>query len=90
MSMLYEEELSSLIREWIIRNQQSPNSTRIDAKEDMDLIANGVLDSMGFIELLVYIESVTGNKIDLSDLDPIEFTSIRGLSRSVLNLNKKT
>jgi acyl carrier protein len=84
--MLREEELSGQIKEWITRtrNGQSLTAVKVDVKEDMDLIASGILDSIGFIELLVYVESITGKKIDLSDLDPEEFTSIKGLSRSIV------
>ncbi|TLY16731.1 MAG: methyltransferase domain-containing protein, partial [Nitrospirae bacterium] len=84
MSMLREEELSGQIKEWITRtrNEQNLSAVKVDVKEDMDLIANGILDSIGFIELLVYVESITGQKINLSDLDPDEFTSIKGLSRN--------
>ena len=89
MSMLREEELSGQIKEWITRtrNGQSLTAVKVEVREDMDLIASGVLDSIGFIELLVYVESITGNKIDLSDLDPDEFTSIKGLSRSIVMHN---
>ena len=92
MSMLREEELSGQIKEWITRtrNGQSLTAVKVDVKEDMDLIASGVLDSIGFIELLVYVESITGQKIDLSDLDPDEFTSIKGLSRSFLIRNPQS
>lgn len=92
MSMLREEELSGQIKEWITRtrNEQNLSAVKVDVKEDMDLIASGVLDSIGFIELLVYVESITGQKIDLSDLDPDEFTSIKGLSRSILIHNPQS
>lgn len=83
--MVTEKALNSLIKEWVTSNGQTLDSVNVDVKEDTDLIANGILDSMGFIELLVFVESITGQRIDLSDLDPNEFTSIQGLSRSIIN-----
>ncbi len=83
--MVGEQELSELVKDWVRRNGQSPNSVCLNG--DMDLIANGILDSMGFIELLMFVESIIGRKIDLSELDPTEFTTIQGLSRSIVNSN---
>jgi acyl carrier protein len=80
--MLSEVELSDKIKEWVTTNGQRQDNVQMNG--ETDLIASGALDSMGFIELLVYVESVTGRKIDLSDLDPSVFTSIHGLARSIL------
>ena len=83
--MLQEEHVSALIREWVAANHQKAKSTKIELAEDADLMATGLLDSMGFIELLAYVESITGVRIDFSNLDPEEFTSIKGLSRSAVS-----
>lgn len=80
--MLSEDELSGRIQDWVAKNGQRQNSGRVS--DETDLIASGALDSMGFIELLVYVESIIGRKIDLSDFDPSVFTSIQGLVRSIL------
>jgi len=76
-----EGELKRLMTEWIRKHGQRRESLAPD--EETDLLAGGALDSMGFIELLAYVESVTGQKIDLHELDPGVFTSIAGLARSV-------
>ena len=83
--MVGEEHVSGLIREWVEANCRKGKSEKIELVEDADLMATGVLDSMGFIELLAYLESITGVRIDLSDLDPKDFTSIKGLSRSAVS-----
>jgi len=88
--MLREEQLSGLIRDWVTTNHQGNDAGVTDFGEDDDLLASGALDSMGFIELLVHVESIIGKKIDLTDLDPNEFTSIRGLSQNLLNSWSKT
>jgi len=85
--MLREEDVSGLIREWVAANHRKEKSGKIELAEDADLMDTGVLDSMGFIELLAYVESITRARIDLSDLDPKDFTSIEGLSRSVVSRN---
>lgn len=88
--MLQEERLNGLIRDWVIKYHQGYDAGVTDFGEDSDLFASGALDSMGFIELLVYIESIIGKKIDLTDLDPNEFNSIRGLSQCLSNFWSKT
>ena len=80
--MLSETELSDRITEWVRQNGQRQGQKEMS--DATDLIASGALDSMGFIELLMHVEMITGRKIDLSDLDPSVFTSIQGLARSVL------
>ena len=86
--MMQHRELSRQIRDWIVKNQQNPFVDAVEVDDRIDLIASGALDSMAFIELLVHIESITGEKIDLGELDPSEFTTIDGLARSVLNHKK--
>lgn len=85
--MVREGELSEMVKDWVTRNGQSPTSEQVS--KDTDLIASGILDSMGFIELLLFVESIIGRKIDLGELDPTEFTTIRGLSRNVVNGSSK-
>lgn len=46
---------------------------------DSNLIQEGILDSLGFINLLMTLESEFDLDIDFSELDPSEFTTIRGL-----------
>jgi acyl carrier protein len=88
--MVGEEYVSGLIREWVAANHRKAKSGEIELAEDADLMATGVLDSMGFIELLEYIKSITGARIDLSDLDPKDFTSIEGLARAAVSRNMPT
>lgn len=88
--MVQHEELVLQIKDWVRSSPQATIPAKTVLSEETDLIASGILDSMGFIELLVFVESVTGQKIDLSGLDSDKFTSIEGLSRSILNGNSKS
>jgi acyl carrier protein len=49
-----------------------------------NLIESRLLDSIGFVELIVFMEGQTGCNIDLGDVDPSEFTTVEGLSRIAL------
>ena len=85
MKTLEAHEISRHIKEWIRRTHNPDHGPLRDVLDDTDLIAAGVLDSLGFIELIVFLEMTTEEKIDLTDVDPNEFTTIRGLCKSVLN-----
>ena len=43
---------------------------------DFDLRANGVIDSLGFIQLIALLQDRFGCEIDLADVEPSELTNI--------------
>jgi acyl carrier protein len=51
---------------------------------DTDLLATGVVDSLGLVELLNFMEVEYGYNIDLLDADPAQFSTIRGLCELAL------
>lgn len=51
--------------------------------DGFDLLREGVVDSLGFIELVSLIESETGMQIDFDDMDPEQLTVIGPLCRYV-------
>ena len=71
------EQLQQLVIEWIKANKRTSNHVEISA--DTELLGTGILDSFGFLDLIVHIESKTGFQIDLADADPGEFAVVRGL-----------
>lgn len=84
MKMLQEEALIKHMTEWVKRSKDSGHSTLSGFTEETDLIAAGILDSRGFIEMMLEVEQQTGNRIDLNDVDPGEFTTIKGLCRCAI------
>lgn len=84
MKIVQEDELIGTMKRWIRRMRDSAHSGPVEVTEETDLIANGILDSLGFIELMLYLETITEERIDLNDADPKDFTTIRGLSRTIL------
>ena len=48
-----------------------------------NFIENNLLDSIGFLELILYIEKNYSIKIDFGDLDPSEYTSINKFSKFI-------
>ena len=61
-----------------------PDAVSVGLSVDTDLMASGLLDSFGFVELLLFLESQTGQKVDLTDIYPEDFFLVRKLSKIVL------
>lgn len=80
MTTLARQELIDRIIRWTRTNSREIDRETIALDETTDLIASGALDSVGFIQLLAYLEDETGREIDLSDIDPTDFTTVAGLA----------
>ena len=77
-----QEQLQQLVIEWIRANKRTSSQEEISA--DTELLGTGILDSFGFLDLIVHIESQTGFQIDLAEADPADFTVVRGLCNLAL------
>jgi acyl carrier protein len=77
--------MTNLIIQWVRDHRQSDHFSDPEITEDTDLMAAGLLDSFGFIELLLFVEGQSGNKVDLTDVDPSEFTAVKGLCNIALS-----
>ena len=66
-----------LLASWFRANKQTSDGLKITA--DTELLGSGLLDSFDFLDLIVYIETKSGRKIDLSVADPNQFSLVRGL-----------
>ena len=77
-----QEQLQGLLIDWIKANKRISNQVEISA--DTELLGSGILDSFGFLDLIVHVESKTGLQIDLADADPEEFAVVRGLCNLAL------
>jgi acyl carrier protein len=70
------------IREFIVRDlllQEEPE----DLTEDTSLIDIGVIDSLGIVRMVAFLESEFGIKIHEDELLPTHFDTIRALSSFV-------
>ena len=84
MTTTSESELVNQIINWVRQNGGAPGATRVEISEDTDLIATGLLDSLGVVDLFMFIEGLIGCKIDLTDVDLSEVSIPIGLSRTAL------
>src|SRR5215472_490397 len=85
LSSITEQKLIDLVIEWVKQNHKlSVPSSEIEISGDTDLLASGLIDSFGFVDLILQIESIDELRVDLTDADPIEFTVVKGLCRIAL------
>ena len=75
------EEIKALILSCLARRSVSPVTGTLP--DDLDLRAEGIVDSLGFVELLSEIERCLGRQIDLDDLDPELLTRVGPLARYI-------
>ena len=79
MISLTQHELAELIIQWVKENKQSADFADSQITEDTDLMAAGLVDSFGFVDLVLFLEEQCNTKINLVDVDPSEFTIVKGL-----------
>lgn len=84
MSSPTETELIDLAIKWVQEHRLINDSVSIEITPDTNLMESGLLDSTGFVELILFVESQTRSPIDLNDVDPDEFAVVRHLSRIAL------
>jgi acyl carrier protein len=51
--------------------------------DQTDLRAEGLIDSLGFVELLAGLEQQLGGPVDIADLDPERLTNLGALSQHI-------
>lgn len=80
MSVQSKEEhfdLANEIRAWLISRADAD----IELTDDTDLIKSEIIDSLRFVEFLLYIEHLRGRDIDEDDVDVDNFRSINKIKK---------
>ena len=73
---------------WLIASILEPRLvaqgiTRGSFEDNLDLRDEGIIDSLGFMQLLIELEMRLDTEIDLSELDPEHLTNVGALSRHI-------
>ena len=79
------EQLVENVGAWVKQKSSEIDGGKTEVTADTDLLGMGLLDSLGLIELVAFIEESTNRRIDLLDIDPEKFTTIRGLCQTAMN-----
>jgi acyl carrier protein len=56
----------------------------IGGDDDKSFLQNGILSSLGFVELLLFLEKSFGVRIERKDISPVNFDSLRKIMTFVL------
>jgi len=87
VNLMQENALVASVLKWIREHKLPGNGDAADITEDIDLITNGLLDSMGLIDLLLFVEEETGRSIDLKVVEPKDICVVKNLCRIALENN---
>ena len=77
--------VKSLIASILESRLMSATNGSLILSDDLDLRDEGIVDSLGFVQLIADLETRLGSEIDLSDLDPEQLTNVGALARHISN-----
>ena len=86
MISVEESDLEAMLVAWVQANTKLEASSDIEIGPDTDLIKCAVVDSLGFLDLIEFVEQKTGWSIDLESVDLEDLTTLRGLGRHIRKL----
>ncbi len=84
MNRTQEDALIASVLNWIREHKLPGNHHGAEITEDIDLITDGLLDSMGLVDLLLFVEEQTGRPIDLKTVEPKDICVVKNLCRIAL------
>lgn len=84
MNSIQEDALVVSVLSWIKEHWLPGNRHGTEITEDVDLITDGLLDSMGLVDLLLFVEQQTGRSIELKSVEPKDICVVKNLCRIAL------
>jgi len=80
--MTNDTSVTDVIKQYIVE-EFLPDVAVQDLPVDHDLLADGVIDSLGLLKLIAWIEDRFGLPVDDSAMDPDNFRSVRAIGAFV-------
>ena len=68
--------LRQMIVDWLDDRYHFCEAATLIKSDDMSFLQNGILDSLGFVQLILQLEKACGVKIKSKDLSPRNFDSM--------------
>ena len=76
------EDNTLRMKDFVLKTLQTLAQGKMESmqniKEEINLVGSGLIDSLGFLEMVSAIEKEFRFEFDFSDLDPAEFTTLKG------------
>ena len=71
--------LRQLVIDWLDDNYHFGDALTAIGDDDRSFLKNGVLDSLGFVKLILFLETRLGVQIDRKRLTPETFDTLRSI-----------
>lgn len=85
--MTEDKRLRALIIDWLDDNYHFGDAEElIGGDEGKSFLASGILDSLGYVSLVIYLENACNVSMDRSQLSPENFDSLEKIIRFVVPL----
>lgn len=68
--------LRQFVIDWLDDNYHFGEAEKVIGSDDRSFLKNGVLDSLGFVKLILHLETALGVRIDRKGLTPETFDSL--------------
>ena len=76
-------DIEKLIVSYIENELVQKGSVKEFELENDDLIENGIIDSLGFLDLILYVEERLEIDLDLSNVKPSNLTKVKSLTQII-------
>lgn len=87
MATAHETFVRQLVIDWLDDNYHfGDTETLLGGDDDKSFLRSGLLDSLGFVKLVLHIETTCGVQIDRKTLSPDNFDGLRKISTYVAGL----
>jgi acyl carrier protein len=80
---MQQDELRQLIVDWLDDNYHFGDAASLIRDDEMSFLENGVLDSLGFLQLVLFLEGRLGLSIDRQKLTRDNFDGMGKILRYV-------
>jgi acyl carrier protein len=82
-----DQKLKKVIIDWLDDNYHFGDAeSLIDGNDEKSFLQSGILDSLGFVSLVLFLENSCNVSIDRSQLSPENFDSLGKIVRFVVPL----
>ena len=73
-----------LVVDWLDDNYHFGEAERVIGDDERSFLQNGILDSLGFVQLMLFLEDRCRIRINRKDVSPANFDSLRKIVTYVM------
>ncbi|MEH6376721.1 acyl carrier protein [Streptomyces sp. KLMMK] len=70
------------VRSWIL--ERNPDLTELD--QETDIIETRIINSLQFVELVLYVEELRGTMLQSNEVDLDAFRTLKGIEKNFLHV----